>query len=98
MDWAAWLRNAAIVAAAAALCVAALRTRAGTSALRAVVSAVTSWSSRRALVVVLALTAATRLALLPAFEPATTTDIAEYVAKAEAIAEHGHPREQELRH
>lgn len=97
MEWATWLLNAGVAAAAVAVVVLLLRSRAGTEALRGAVSVVSGWSRRRTVVVVLALTAGTRLALLPTFEPVDAADIREYVAKAEAIAEDGHPRRQEVR-
>lgn len=97
MDWTAWLRDAAIAATVAAAAFLALRTAVAAAWLREAADRIAAWSPLRALVVAAALTAAVRIALLPAFEPVGTTDIAEYVEKAETIVRDGHPRAQETR-
>lgn len=97
MDWARWLRDFAIFGGIAGAALAVLRTAAGAAAVARVRAAVASWSPRKAIAVVLLLTAATRVAGLATFEPPWDSDVEEYVVKAERIADEGSPRSQEVR-
>ena len=96
MDWAHWLRDFAVFGVVAAGLFAWLRAAHGRRLLGRVADAVARWSPRRALVIVLLATAATRTAAMTTFEPRYKADTKEYVEKAEAIADEGSPRRQEV--
>lgn len=97
MDWSRWLRDFAIFGAVAAALLAVLRSRAGCAALRRLAGAVSTWSSAKALAIVLVLTIGARVGAMATFEPPYESDVREYVEKAEQIADHGTPRAQETR-
>lgn len=96
MDWTRWLRDFAIFGAAAAVVLVLARTVLAGSLAR-FRDAVGRWSARRTLAIVLVLTAVPRAVGLAAFEPPFEADAREYVEKAAAIADVGHPRDTEVR-
>lgn len=97
MDWATELRGFAIHAVVALAALAALRSGFGRGLLARVAAAVGAWSPRKALVVVLLVTAGVRGVAMTSFSPPDEGDTREYVEKAALIAEEGSPRAQEER-
>lgn len=97
MDWPRWLRDFALAGTLAAAVLVLLRSARARDLLGRARDAVAAWTPRRALVVVLLATALPRLAFTFAVDAAYETDVREYVEKAEAIAEEGTPRRQEVR-
>lgn len=89
-------RSGIALALAVAVLFVALRTP-----LRAHVLRAFDWlaglSRARALLLIVVIALGARFALIPAFEPRDHADVKEYVEKAAQIADHGTPREQEVR-
>lgn len=96
MDWTSELtRFAAHAAVAVALAAVLLGPARGWT--QRTMTRVGAMTRGRAVLLAVALTLATRVALLPAVHPIYEADIAEYCEKAAAIARDGHPRAVETR-